>query len=283
MSGLVLGPQALDSTRDYALDLSGPPSAPSLLGVFDGTESLRVRIWPGEDSPVAITLAAIWDPALAGNPASVVSPRVKLTVPTSALAGIDPGTYPIEGTVNPGTDDVPLLPPGSTITFTDAPGTAAATRVYCSAQDLRDACPWIDAVRLPSDLAGFLDAREAASLWFEDLLHRHARGPGSLGAEMGLRWYRRTGARNWWLQERLDAGNLLVRPEIKRACALHAVGVVLTSRIGAMNDTSYQVLGARYLGMADDLACTITAELDVNADGRGDYAIDLGWIDAMRG
>lgn len=288
---ILVGPQSIGSSRVYRLTLSGPlddnGQPTSLAGVFNGTETFKLVVWPGDDRlPVWTSLSALaWDSAVTGNPASLASPILKLTIPRVSIATIAPGRYSIQGWVNPGTDDVEILPEDSFLELTSVPGLVTAGRFYCTLDDCRKECPWIlEAVSMDPGIPNNLEPfRQDAREWYDDLIQRHWRGGTSLGAEGGLLSRRRSGQRNVWLKQQLDAGALMLTPAVIKANTYYALGMALDHLIGQRGTTTYQELARQYFAEAEHRAVTTSAELDTNADGQPDFAVDLGYIDVLVG
>ena len=174
--GLKVGSQAINTTRERGLALSGIGGA-SLLGAFDGAETFSAKLWAGDDRTPAATLAAAWDPDLANNPAGVAKPRVRLTIASAAIAGCTPGTYFLQVLINPGTDDVPVLPDGSTYELTAAPGTGTVGTAYCTLDQCRKFVPWIDQAiaRHPAVQLDLAELRYEARCWVDEIALARAR------------------------------------------------------------------------------------------------------------
>jgi hypothetical protein len=71
--------------------------------------------------------------------------------------------------------------------------------------------------------------------------------------------------RGQWLQEQLDANKLIVTDQIVEITACYTLSLILASKPDEAG-----VFRARALEQVKRLV----AELDTNADGQGDYAID---------
>jgi hypothetical protein len=72
----------------------------------------------------------------------------------------------------------------------------------------------------------------------------------------------------------ISANVLILRPQIKRVCALKAASIVGLGQIGRMNNVA--VFGALWRDMAASESHSIVAELDLNGDGVADLPIPLG-------
>lgn len=273
----MLGPQSLNSTAVYPLTLKGRNRV-SLAGTFTGSETLAATIWAGDDLAGGITPTLAWDTSIAGNPASATEPVLLLTVPASILTSWSAGIFSYQCRANTTTE----LARG-TIQFTLAPGSGVAPKTYCSAEDLRRCCPWIDDLQHPGQQSGFAEERGQAREWVDQCLHAHDGRSASLANWEGGWLVGDMGRRSSWLQTQLDADKLMLRPEIVRANAYYAVSLVLRTQLGSREKTPYQSLAAEYRGMAEATLLTTVAELDTNADGEGDYAIPLNRLRVLRG
>jgi hypothetical protein len=129
---------------------------------------------------------------------------------------------------------------------------------------------------MQSDLA---EQRNEAREWWDSLLQRHSpKKSGSFDPN-----FRAGLGRNPWLQDQLDADHLIVTRQIRRANALYAISLLLDCQVGSRDKTSYQVLAHQYRAAADDMAKTITAEIDTNDDAQGDVVIDMSQVPLLRG
>lgn len=144
VSATSFDPQEQGSTRDYRIELARRDGT-SLLGVFAGTETFRAYLWAGDDQrPVwSSNTAVAWDPALAGNPTALDTPALRLEITATDTATITPGRYYLQIKLNPGIDDIAILPPGCTYELTPSPATTVAPRTYCSYDDVIDVAPWL--------------------------------------------------------------------------------------------------------------------------------------------
>lgn len=255
-------------------DSSGQP----LTGVYTGIETLVLLVWPGS-SRAALVLpysSAAWLSASAGT--------ITLTLDALDTASMAAGFYELAiDLVSSGSGRVEVARYAAEITA--SPGAGLAPPVYCTLDDCRKECPWIlDAVIPDPNIPNNLEPqRGEARAWFDNLIQRHWRGGMSLGAEAGLLARRRSGQRNLWLQQQLDAGALMLTTAVTKANAYYALGLALRDLIGFRGKTTYQDLSADYFALAEHQASTTTTELDTNADGTPDFAIDLGFMDVLRG
>jgi hypothetical protein len=77
----------------------------------------------------------------------------------------------------------------------------------------------------------------------------------------------------------VSANVLILRPQIRRVCALKAASIVGLGQIGRMNNVA--VFGALWRDMASSESHSIVAELDLNGDGISDLAIPLGTTNTL--
>jgi hypothetical protein len=285
----MLGPQYNDETRDYLLVLQHP-TGDSLAGDFTGSETFEAELWAGEDR-TAIALTASWatpgEPNVPlGNPTTVDSPVVKLTVLAATVAGLE-GVHDWRVTI-PATDTVVA---SGRITLVAAPGSATAPATYCTLREMKDLCPIIESLSGFADSAGFADARGMARVDFDHILQRTYRGPdrndeSSLDhlLDGGTRW----GEHDATLQTWLDAGRLVLTTpagkRIRRWNALMACYHVLRRELGERGD-EYRSRAMAFKREADAMIGTLTAEIDTTTtpDGVGDLVISLACHDTIRG
>ncbi len=274
----MLGPQSTNTTKSYSLTLNGFQNS-SLAGYFTGSETFQATLSTGDDQATSVTVTAAWDSTIAGNPASASSPVIKLTVPTSVIAGLATGIYWYQVVINPGTDNLEAA--RGRISLRVASGSATALPTYCTFADMTRIVPWIATLMSDEDQTGFAEQRNSARVWFENILFAHDRGQSERAYFEGG-WLTPVMGRSVWLQQQLDAGKLMLRPDVVRANALYALGEVLESQIGTRDGTPYQALAGMYRAQADSIAKNVIAELDTNDDGYGDYVIDCTQIKVRR-
>jgi hypothetical protein len=274
----MLGPQSTNTTKAYSLTLNGYQGA-SLAGYFTGSETIQATLWPGDDQSNSLTLTAIWDSSISGNPASVTNPVVKLTVNSSVISDLPAGIYWYQVLINPATDKIEAA--RGRISLRVATGASASLPVYCTFADMTRIVPWVATLMSDEDQAGFAEQRNSARVWFENILFAHDRGQAERAYFEGG-WLTPVLGRSVWLQQQLAAGKLMLRPDIVRANALYALGEVLQDQIGTRDGTPYQALAGHYRGQAEAIAKSVIAELDTNDDGYGDYVIDCTQIKVRR-
>jgi hypothetical protein len=269
--GLKVGSQAINVTRERGLDLSGSGGA-SLAGVFTGSETFSAVLWAGDDRTAAATLSAAWDADITSNPAGVAKPRVKLTIAKSAIASCTPGIYYLQVVVNPGTDDIAVLPDGSTYELLPGPGSGVVGASYVTLDQCRKFVPWIDQAmtRHPSVQLDLAELRYEARCWVDEVALARARRilerqslrhdpvvsvdpiePTS-GVDFGPAWgvsvYPDTTIRAQLeaIEDALSAGRLEKSPAVVRATAWRTAALACLPLLGeAEAKTSWQKLGER--------------------------------------
>jgi hypothetical protein len=276
-------PQALDTTRAYDIVLESNQIGGTLAGLYTGSETLSGRIWAGEDQATVITPTVAWKSGVSGNPATIDKPILTMTVPASALTGVSAGVYLWQVTVDFSTEKIAYPGQPGTIRFIDGPGTGTAPAVYGTRKDLLDVAPWIEQLQGFDDTAGFADLRGQARVWLEDAIHVHS--PFGLAGEqlvptLGASYP----GRSQWLIDALADGELLVTGRIKRIVSYYAAGLACLREMGKAGDGEpYERKGARLMGMAESMLAGTVVELDTDADGEGDVAIDLSYVPTIRG
>ena len=279
-----LGKQAINTSRDYGLDLTGQGGA-SLLGLFTGSETFSATLWAGDDRTAAATLTAVWDDDLADNPEGVAKPRIKLTVATSAIDELTPGRYYVQVIINPGTDDVPVLEDGSFLELTAAPGSGTAADTYCTLDDVRRFAPWIDqaAAKHGSVQLDLAEVRARARTILDDrIVSAYVAGVRGGTITRGIyETYLTVDDTSTEIRAWLDSDKLMVsggRGEIvKEITARLTIAMVCEPLLGGPDDKmTYQKMGAFNRRLAEQLITSYRAELDTDGDGSVDVIIPLG-------
>lgn len=294
-----IGYQPVNTTRVYRLAAAGAARS-SLAGHWTGSETFTARIWPGGSYPTVATLPAAWDTAIAGNPASLASPQLLLTVPTSAIATLAPVTYQLEVLVNP--DELYFR---GSIRLDPAAGTTALPIAYAGLADMEAECSFITLLETYQDgrAANFLPELILASRWVEqqamarwnrdiaDQARRHSPilwvdpiVPTS-GIDGGPGWGPST-IPDTTLQTAEAAFAALVRSVglmqdypadfglLRRITALQALYLTLQDQLGAApgaEKTQLQDLADRYRRQRQRLMPAWIARVDSNADGVPDF------------
>lgn len=256
--GLRVGAQAVNTTRYYRLSLSGKGGA-SLAGEYTGAEVLTARLWAGDDRAPAATLTAAWDPDLAGNPASVTSPRILLTVAKATVQAVTPATYFLQVLIG----DTPVLPDGSTFELLPGPGAAAAGFAYITLDKMRRFVPWIDTAIAahPTAQSDLAEQLAEASAWVnatalaraERILERQQARHDPVvevtpltiasgvdwGPEWGVSIYPDTTRRAQLedIADALAAGHLVVTSYVAAAVAWRATAIVCEPLLGDVAET----------------------------------------------
>jgi hypothetical protein len=169
LTGISIGSQAADRLGRYQHRLSHIDVGKSLVGVFDGTETFEATLCRGEGRPADATFTAAWDSSITGNPATLEHPVILLTITPEDLAGLTEwGLYYVK--VWLAEQAVDILPPASTVEILPPAGSEPKPRTYCTLDDVRDVCPWVEDVlrRHPTAQIDLAEQRGMAAGWVED-------------------------------------------------------------------------------------------------------------------
>lgn len=224
----LLGPQSIGSTREYKVTLRLPRSSTgSLATLFDGDETFSLKLWVGDDQTPALssTEAVEWIDHEADEP------TLKITLTEDDVDGLTPGKYYLSLLINPGVDDVEVFEPGSAITLTNAAGSAVAGKTYASWDDLRNIASYIDRY-MPDDTgikSDYGEYRALARSHIDRVLVSRAAEESEDGVRKGGGWLGESTvtARRATVQADLDAGGLIVTPEIKEVASRLAAAMAL--------------------------------------------------------
>lgn len=220
-------------------DLAGRLQA----GVYDGTEGLFARLWPGDDRA-----AIVPSPTVAWSDAA--GALIDLDYAGEDTAALDRGVYKIE-----------VLIAGdpkwsAELEVLAAPGGAGELLAYATYDGmLRVAGKWITELKDEASQASFVEERHDALVWTHRQLMSRAR---SLLADRDRGYYGNaeagailtvtadiedatTDGRLEWLEGRLDAMALITTPTLIDANEHYAVGVVLGRVMGAKDDSDRYV------------------------------------------
>jgi hypothetical protein len=242
-------------------------------GVFLSSDALAAVLWSGAAN------APVWTKAGAPDVLWISATNAQFSIAlhpadTSALAQ---GEYYLEATATRAPDVAQLLPKGTTITLTAAPGLTAARTSYITAADLRRLAGWIDDVQAPGSETGFLEQCADSREWLEEnIVRNYGGGWVSLLGEHGvaLNSYatggaRRTSLRNPWILQLLTdgpavastAGGLIVTRRTRDICAYYALHRICDGMI--TKGGVYPALSARFRVQCNALLVGYTAELSV--------------------
>jgi hypothetical protein len=244
-------------------------------GQFLSTDGLTAELWQGAaDAPLLVkssgsTADIAWISATNAQWSLALHPA-----DTSSLA---PGVYYLEAVATRGSDSAALLPKGTTLTLTAAPGTTAVRPTYIDVTDLRRLAGWIDDFSAPDSETGFLEQCADARAWLDENIIRNYRGGnvellGMHGLALDA-WYtggaRRSSLRNPWIVNLLGQGpavanrngGLIVTPRTRDICAFYALHRICAGII--TRGTQYAALAARMEAQAQRLLSCYTAEISV--------------------
>ena len=277
-----LTPLVIGTSRDYTLQVPRPDGTPYTAAntPFNGTETLAASVCLGVDQPPLMTPSVAWGPNNGWQTATFV-----VSFQDSSVTGFLPGEYVLQATAaklgRTANLFVGYLP------LQQVTGTAAPLPTYGSLDDMRIYFANIDKLEHPSRRSQFVRERNRARTWYDDLMQRHFRASGygisTLGYPIGGIGPFRTGGKNTWLQQQLDANTLMITDNIRECLAKKALAFTLEYQFGGVQETSYQELADRLHWEADNLALMSTPGLDLNNSGWPALVIDLSTADALWG
>lgn len=244
--------QPLDCRKvhDLVLDTADP----TLAGPFDGDETFTVQIWTGDDQAAAAELTGVAAWLVQGE-------SVRVTLLPADLEDLLPGTYRLRVKVAP---DIAAW--DGRIQLTAGPGTAFASPIYATADDLRRLVPWIEDLQSQADQAGFAEQLAMARRWLDEQIAARYWGDSA------------------WIRAKLAAEALVVRDWVTQATACYAASLVLKHQVGNRSETSFQELGTNFEWEASKLARTHHAELITITGGTEvDLIVPLGVTMVLRG
>lgn len=236
---------------------------------------LAATCWPGDDQAELFAPSVEWISAAAGT--------IKLSVSEAQSAALAVGSYPINVTITG--SDGPITRPAGMLRVEPAPGDATARTVYNTLDDMkRHAGSWLESLqRSTTDQTGYREERADAREEFEEHLHMHYKGAGSL-YRMERGWMAtRMGGKDEYLADELAADHLLVTARIKEWCSLRAIMSVCARQIDADDGDKWAKATDYFERRAERLLPSIVAEIDTDGDGEGDFAINLGSVPRIRG
>ena len=245
-------------------------------GQFLSTDVLSFALWPGAAAAPVVVKSSATSSDLAWISAS--SAQFSIALHPVDTVSLPQGAYYAEATATRGSDTAALLPKGSTITLTAAPGSGAARATYVTVADLRRLAGWIDDIQAPDSETGFLEQCADARDWLdENILRNYGGGYVSLLGEHGAAlaaWSasgsRLSSLRNPWIWQLLRqgpavagvAGGLILTTRAKDLCAYYALHRICDGMITRGNQ--YAALSARFRMQSYQLLTSYTAELSVN-------------------
>jgi len=270
----MIGRIARGATASIPLRITDEAGNPST--AFLAADLLTATLWAGDDRAVVATPAAAWDPVQG-------PPDYAIAFGPSDTSALEPGVYRVRVIATRGADSPEVL--RDSLEVLPVPAAAVAAPVYCTMRDLETLCSWVGQyVNTDADQTGFVEQRAMARQWMDSLILRATpRGGGLNLVSRQDYWTWNSGgggygtglANDSAMKGYLDAGALVLAgaggAKVVRACACYALGLIF----GAQPDASARKDSGRYMAMAQSEASTLVAELDTNADGVSEYAIDL--------
>lgn len=247
------------------------------VGYLD-SDVLACKAWPGDDRP------AVFSPAVAWTDAPTC--KFKLSVAEADTLAAGPGRLRLLTTATRDGRTFAVALAGLTITA--APGEALEPPSYCTAEDLRNQCSWIDQIAdVAQDQTGFAQQRGEAREWLDGLIlnHRPAAGGYFPNFPDVPTWGAVGLLEDPWLRAILDAGGLvLTGPRGRKAvriCACYALALIFRTKCAP--DSKFAGFAAEFERRAQKLAKTAIVEIDTNGDGLADMPVPLCNAVMLRG
>jgi hypothetical protein len=278
--GHMIGKIPLATSRTFPLQvMQADGYTPST--AFLASDVLTAAVWPGDDMPTIAMPAARW------TDATIAAYQVAFG-PTDLIPPLLPGIYRIRVRATRGPDTVEIFRDSLEVVVTE--GAGVATAAYCTYEDMATECNWIKQFQDDEeDQTGFLEQRVKARNWMDGLILYAApvTGPGSLiSRQTWWSWsYSGVDPRNGTglavdqvLAGYLASGCLMrATPQGSRivtATACYSLALVLRAQLGL---SSEQAKFAGYMmRRAHAEASSTVVEIDINADGKPEYAFSLG-------
>lgn len=260
--------QAKDTTRRWKVQLRHETNAELQ---YTDSATLTAKLWPGDDRAVLATPECQW----------IEAPNlVRVIITADDLASLEAGgIYRLRVYVGNSATHAAE----ATLAILAAPGDSEPLKTYCSGEDLIRLWSKVRSIQdRDEDRTGFEEQRHIASKWLEEMLlsayqpsgnaFRLADGFRSLAYDPSRGLFSRQQLQAW-----LDADGLIVSQAVKNAVAYRALMIICESTItGDTEDkTDYEKLACRFASRAEDELYGTSIEIDTNADGVGDFSIDL--------
>jgi hypothetical protein len=245
------------------------------LATLTWTDVPLAEVWAGQDQHVVFTPNAVWLGATGWQ-----TGQVQVTINPAESALLEPnGTYLLIVTVARGTDTYPIWE--GRLVCEPVPGaTVNQIQPYCTYADMLARGAWVAGQQAISiDQEGFYNQRLLARNWLDWNITQCWDG-GQVGTMGDLSesafWFGSgsgfIGPDNYIL-DALAADQLILRPRIVEACAHYALAEVGLAQLGS-NERIFSI-GQYHQAKAERVASGITAELDLNGDGRGELFVNL--------
>jgi hypothetical protein len=262
---------------DWQLQALNPDdSVPT--GQFLSSDTLAAKLWQGaSDSPV-LTPTITW--------LSATNAQFQISFQNADTAGLPLGVYYAQATATRAGRSAALMPKGSTVTITSAPGSSTASPTYITVADVRTVASWVDQVSHPNRETGFLTECSQSRDWLDECILRNYRGGNvTLLGYHGLAldtWYtggsRRTSLRNPFILDLLQNDGLIVTARTKKICAYYTVSLICEGMpMISGKPQQYFGMAARARAEAHRLLVSYTAELNVNGsvDSNGNLLANI--------
>jgi hypothetical protein len=269
--------QGEDRTFPFVYTVDG--STPSTQ--FLGTDTLTGRVWAGGSTPTLFAPTVGWDADNGGYAAAAFTVAIAGTNTT----GFTPaGVYRLQALATRSGQSEIIL--DADLEIASAPGTDTAPTFYTSLDDLLDYADWLTDLQTDRDVMGFTHQRARARSWFDGMIvsrwkwNSTSPTPGTPGYGGYSLYGSYDPFPSKWLRDQLGANLVIVRDEIKEACAKRAIHYVCQRQIGQGDSArDYARLARYFLRSSEELSKTIRVEIDLNGDGYADFTVNLGATD----
>lgn len=272
----------IGSHRDWPLQCwnQGAQTAPA--GWASG-DIMTAYLYQGQEQSQLMTLAVSWYTA-GSTQTGYGQAQVVLTITAAQSATLEQnGVYTWQIWRTPsGSSEATCVGRGQLAALPAAGSDTQTVTPYIQYSDMKALAPWIEYCQdSDSDQEGFYSQRLQSREWMDWMILNCYRGAyvglfeqhSTMAFEFGYAGWRRSLGPSPSLITYLEDNDLIVRPQIVKACSHYAISLVGLAQVGANNQ--YASWGAYHRDMAEREAVGITAEIDINGDGIGELFINL--------
>jgi len=261
-------PRGVD--RDYQLQLIDPTTGLALVSVYAGTETLSAVIWDGADGPAVASPSATWISGPLGT--------IKLTLAAADTATLDVQPWPIRVSIAAGGRTFPAWE--GWLDLQPSPGSGATLKSYCTFADmLQYGGQWLKQLLTTANRAGFLEERARARSKLDEWILANYRPAVAYSTRTGPWGWSSPESPNATVKGYLDADKLIVTDKAREICARLALHFACEAKLDQSEASDPWARQAAYqLRAASALAVTYVAEIDTNADGYPEVAVNLGKV-----
>jgi hypothetical protein len=265
---------------DYSVDLELRDPVGNAITIYTAGDVLSARVWLGGSNPEIFNPEVDWVDATAGT--------FTLSFGATDTAALDPGVYLVDINLTTASGRFLDVLDGQ-LTITAAPGTAMALSVYATANDALLYFPELlkasggncgDSGSLVTDRSPHF---HLARTWLDKIIQKKYRiaysqtygYPSPFGRPFAYDFNML--GESPWLQDQLDADNLILRADVIEATAKRAIGTILESKIGLNDgDSNYQRLAAKFLAEANNIVMGMVAEIAIDGNTNSVLTIPCG-------